>query len=252
MESSLACELSSRNYISDSRLWQYHRTVPSLYAFRFLGFPFSSKTMSYILASQLVLSQLPGSALASACGLVTGYLYRTDTPFLLPSVSRPRRLWRPLKAYRVPLSVHNLLARIFTPLLGNSAPPRRSTRVLPGQIRDAADDAAVAPPPTGLRGLAARAGLATAAPTRRPTAVTTAAAAGGEVTPAGNGNGEPGARAAMGEWVNEMTGRGGTRAPTEQEIAAWVKNGNDKLTPTQALQHVPQSLPRDRRPCSAT
>jgi hypothetical protein len=185
------------------RLWQHQRIVPTLYAFKILGLELSSKTFDWILATQLFLSFPPGSILASLSGLVTGYFYRTDTPFFLPSLSRPRRLLRPLKAYRIPVSLHNLLARIFTPLIGNSAPPRRSNRVLPGQVRDAS-----APePPTGLGGLlAARAGLA---PTPRPALETP-----GDETPT-NPPAPRGARAAMGEWVS-----GGTRAPTEQEIAA--------------------------------
>lgn len=205
-----------------SLLWQYYRTVPSLYAFRFLSVTFSSKAFAYMYATVLILSQPPGSFLAAASGLVTGYLYRTDTPFLLPSVARPRRLWRPLKAYRVPLSVHNLLARIFVPLLGSSAAPRRSSRVLPGQVRDSgasSTGASVFAQPTGLRGLAARAGLG--GPTAVPRPAPDRAADGddgGDATPATPAN--DGARAAVGEWVNDLTGRGGTRAPTQQEIAA--------------------------------
>ncbi|BEI86564.1 hypothetical protein CcaverHIS002_0608510 [Cutaneotrichosporon cavernicola] len=96
-------------------LWQYTRTVPSLYTFKVCGIPFSSKTFVYILAAQLASSWMPGSILAAIAGLLTGYLYRTDTPFLLPSLSRPRRLWRPLKAYRIPDSVFRLLERLFAP-----------------------------------------------------------------------------------------------------------------------------------------
>lgn len=39
--------------IADSRLWQYHRTVPSLYAFKVCGVPLSSKTFVYILTLQV-------------------------------------------------------------------------------------------------------------------------------------------------------------------------------------------------------
>ncbi|GMK57803.1 hypothetical protein CspeluHIS016_0406370 [Cutaneotrichosporon spelunceum] len=180
-------------------LWQYTRTVPSLYTFKVCGIGFSSKMFVYILAAQLASSWMPGSILAALAGLVTGYLYRTDTPFLLPSLSRPRRLWRPLKAYRIPDSVFRLLERIFSPLVGSSTAPRRSTRVLPGQVRDGREGFE-----GGIRGLlAARAGLDT--PARAPETGTTQ-------TPGGRG-----ARAAVGEWV---TGRGGARAPTEAEITA--------------------------------
>ncbi len=157
----------------------------------------------YVLATQLASSWMPGSLFAAFAGVLTGYLYRTDTPFLLPSLSRPRRLWRPLKAYRIPDSVFRLLERLFAPLVGSSTAPRRSARVLPGQVRDGREELE-----GGLRGLlAARAGLDT--PARAPETGT-------PETPGGGG-----ARAAVGEWV---TGRGGARAPTEAEITAYVRN----------------------------
>ena len=153
--------------------------------------------------------------LASLCGLLAGYLYRTDDLFLLPSLSR-RRIFRPLKSYRIPLSLHLLVARIFQPLVSNSTPPRRVNRVLPGQISDssARGTAIAGPPPPSLRSLlAGRMGQGAA----RRSAGTEAAR---PVQPGG-------ARAAMGEWVSEMAGRGeaGTRAPSEEEIATSVMIG---------------------------
>ena len=69
-----------------------------------------------------------------------------------------------------------------------------------------------APPPPVRRPVGVATATATAASTAipRPRAVS---AAEGEGTAAG-------ARAAMGEWVNEMRGRGNARAPSEEEIAA--------------------------------
>jgi hypothetical protein len=179
--------------------------VPTLYAFGMLGLDLSSKTFTWILALQLSLSSPPGSALAALSGLITGYLYRTDTPFLLPSLTRPRRIWRPLKAYRIPLTLHNLHARIFAPLIGTSAPPRRANRVLPGQVRQAPEDSAL----TSL--LTARGLAPPAAPQEAPAPPQAPAPAAASAAAAGTAR----ARAAMGEWVS-----GGTRAPTEQEIAA--------------------------------
>lgn len=146
--------------------------------------------------------------LASLAGMLTGYFYRTDTPFFLPSLQRPRRLWRPLRSWRIPLELYRLLERIFTPFIGVSQPPRRSNRVLPGQVRDAPSGSGLGFEGQGLRGLlAARAGLDVPAP---PRPVMTE----DDETPT-----PPTARGAMGEWVDEMTGRS-TRAPTEQEITA--------------------------------
>ncbi|OCF39893.1 hypothetical protein I317_06330 [Kwoniella heveanensis CBS 569] len=205
-----------------SLLWQQYRIFPSLYHFRVLGIEFSSKAFNWILASQLVLSNPPSSILISLCGLVAGYIYRTDTLFPLPSLSISRRRLltrRSLKSYRIPLSLHLLLARLFTPLAEGSHPPRRSQRVLPGQSASGTTSAINSGP--GLRG----GGAGATRPTLRSLLSSRLAA---EPGPAGTGNGstiagtpEPGsASAAMGEWVSEMTGRGGARAPTEEEIGA--------------------------------
>jgi hypothetical protein len=75
---------------------------------------------------QLILSDPPASIIASIAGVMTGYIYRSDT-VPLPSLTR-RRLLRPLKTYRIPLSLYLLLARLFRPLVGGSAPPRRAHR----------------------------------------------------------------------------------------------------------------------------
>ncbi|KAK1924713.1 hypothetical protein DB88DRAFT_509787 [Papiliotrema laurentii] len=208
-----------------SLLWQYYRTVPSLYEFKVFGIEMSSRIFIWLYASQLVLSHPPLSVLAAASGLMTGYLYRTDT-LLLPSL-RHRRILRPLKSYRIPLSIYNLLARLFQPI-SNSAPPRRSHRVLPGQISDATREANVQRA-TLSSILAGRIGASTATPRRtaaaaaspatdRPTGTVRDTAVDTETTPP---SGARAARAAMGEWVSEMAGRaaGGARAPSEEEIA---------------------------------
>lgn len=163
-------------------------------------------------------------------GLSTGYLYRTDTLFPLPSFSR-RRAFRPLKTYRIPLSLHVLLARLCSPLAGTSPPPRRGHRSLPGQVdgRAAATAVQSQQAQASIRSLLTSR-LAAAQRQQRPENLPTpgrdapgtgdvpetasATATGASTTSTG------GARQAMGEWVNEMTGRrSGARAPTEEEIA---------------------------------
>jgi hypothetical protein len=176
--------------------------------------------------------------LASLSGLAAGYLYRTDT-LLLPSSLRHRRILKPLKSFRIPISIYNLLQRLFHPLIGTSPPPRRNLRTLPGQINEAtalrAQRMATASQlagPTFSSLLAARMNPGAAANpsvTRRVQAAGLAAnrVPGAAATPRPAPPAEStrpaaatGARAAMGEWVSEMTGGNGVRAPTEQDITA--------------------------------
>ncbi|WVF72334.1 hypothetical protein IAT40_007147 [Kwoniella sp. CBS 6097] len=261
-----------------SLLWQQYRIFPSLYHFRVLGIEFSSKAFHWIMASQLILSNPPSSILISLCGLAAGYIYRTDTLFPLPSLSISRRRLltrRSLKSYRIPLSLHLLLARLFSPLAEGSHAPRRSQRVLPGQSATRASTTTAInagltggttrptlrsllssrlnaePNPTGagtfganVAGTPTRAGLrrgnvglgvqtGTPASPLQPFQGAGSRGIPGSVdrdqTGRGRGQGvgedvrdrEPGsATAAMGEWVSEITGRGGARAPTEEEIGA--------------------------------
>lgn len=71
--------------------------------------------------------------------------------------------------------------------------------------------ARAAPPPSTRRpvGVATATATATATAAPRPRAASTTE----------SGGTAAGARAAMGEWVNEMRGRGNARAPSEEEIA---------------------------------
>lgn len=173
-----------------------------------------------------MISSPPSSILASIVGLVTGYLYRTDTLFPLPSFSR-RRAFRPLKTYRIPLSLHVLLARLCSPLTSTSAPPRRGHRALPGQVDGRAATTAVQSQQAqaSIRSLLTSR-LAAAQRQQRPEIPSTPDRNGAAVrdppdtATSASTTGTGGARQAMGEWVNEMTGRrGGARAPTEEEIA---------------------------------
>ncbi|ORY22757.1 hypothetical protein BCR39DRAFT_550848 [Naematelia encephala] len=222
-----------------SLLWQQYRTIPSLYAFRLFGIEFSSKIFSWLFALQLFLSYPPRSVLASLAGLLAGWIYRLDNLVLLPSLSR-RRVLRPLKTYRIPLSIHTLLARLFEPLAGSSLPPRRSVRVLPGQMRESSARTTTASTvePSTLRSLLSSRIGAGAAPPRppRPSNGTTET---GSTVPPPSATGS--ARAAMGEWVSEMTGRGqgGARAPTEEEIG--ILSG---MFPSSSREAVVRALQR--------
>ncbi|WWD01561.1 hypothetical protein V866_008506 [Kwoniella sp. B9012] len=231
-----------------SLLWQQYRIFPSLYHFRVFGIEFSSKVFNWILAAQLLLSKPPSSLLISLIGLLTGYIYRTDTLFPLPSLSISRRrllVRRSLKTYRIPLSVYRLLSRLFSPIVGESLPPRRSQRVLPGQQsqsqiqlnqRGSSIATALNAGATNQNG-SARSRLRSLLNNRLNTNTTPAGTANTANTTDGNNqraeqagrggggdggtqrSGVPGsATAAMGEWVNEITGRG-TRVASEEEIS---------------------------------
>ena len=71
-------------------LAQYHATIPHTYKYRIAtssptprnptpdGLTFSDKSMTYLLAAQLALSQLPGSLLATVVGWGIGLAWRND------------------------------------------------------------------------------------------------------------------------------------------------------------------------------
>lgn len=226
-----------------------------------MGVDFSPKTFSYILVSQvsvlfffhptstqnrgkddkthfsqLVLSDPPASLLAASTGLLTGYIYNLSALPLPGTPFTRRRLLRPLKAYRLPSSIHTLLGRIFGPILGTAAPPRRAYRTIPGQINESqlrAQAGALSQLINGRMGLGGRASAAAGGTTAaqqqetprtgvqpRPRGIISPTPT-NPLTPAPQPGrtGAAGARAAMGEWVSELAGRGGARAPTEEEIS---------------------------------
>lgn len=69
-------------------LAQYHATIPHVYKYRIAtsssnsnppeGIVFSDKSLIYLLASQLALSQVPGSLLAAGVGWGIGVAWRND------------------------------------------------------------------------------------------------------------------------------------------------------------------------------
>ncbi|KAI9800659.1 MAG: hypothetical protein M1825_003981 [Sarcosagium campestre] len=73
-------------------LAQYHAAIPHVYKYRVASGPptqnntqhaltFSDKSTTYLVAAQLALAQLPGSALSAASGWIVGYAWRNE---LLP------------------------------------------------------------------------------------------------------------------------------------------------------------------------
>ncbi|KAL1699296.1 hypothetical protein EV121DRAFT_216530 [Schizophyllum commune] len=98
-------------------LYQYSRVIPSVYRFRVFGITLSNKSFVYLLALQLATSNLPGSAVAAAIGVLSGQLYRSDLIGF--------------NAYRVSPPTVRFCATYLQPLLGSSRPPRRTNLALP-------------------------------------------------------------------------------------------------------------------------
>lgn len=185
---------------------------------------------------QLALSELPASGIATLSGLLTGYIYNLDALPIPPTPFTRRRLLKPLKAYRIPSSLSALLSRVFRPLIGSAAAPRRAHRVLPGQTNEsqlraqAGALAALLGGRIGMGGTGMPGGAAGVRVRRRangaavvvPPIETDPVV---PVTPARSPvdavrGGTQVAAAAVGEWVSELAGGEGARAPTETEIAA--------------------------------
>jgi hypothetical protein len=200
-----------------SILYQYFRIVPSAYQFRVFGVPLSNKSFTYILASQLALGHLPGSAAAAIIGVLAGQIYRSELANL--------------KSYRIPLSVVRFSTRFLLPLIGSTRPPRRLNRALPDESR------------TALANLSSpnqdQEQNEEVITTARPT---TASETRGRADPP---TGET-RSSVVREWVNELTGRterenAGIRVPSEAEITQLTSMFPDlqRQTVVGALQRSP-------------
>ncbi|KAF9266233.1 hypothetical protein L218DRAFT_956599 [Marasmius fiardii PR-910] len=176
-----------------SLLYQYVRIIPTVYDFRVFGIPLSNKSFTYILALQMSLSRLPGSATVALIGILAGQMYRSDIVNL--------------KGYRISHSVVRLSKRFLLPLIGTTRPPRRTNFAFPR------------PPRSRLSDIFQTDEVVT---TARPTAAT-----GGNTTSRLRAAARPSAEAGASvvrEWVHELTGRtdgasAGVRIPTEAEIS---------------------------------
>ncbi|KZS97795.1 hypothetical protein SISNIDRAFT_546844 [Sistotremastrum niveocremeum HHB9708] len=101
-------------------LYQYHRLVPSSYDYRIFLVTFSNKSHIYLLATQLMISGMPGSVVASLVGLLASQLYNSDIVGL--------------KVYRLPGWAQRLATRYLTPLIGSTRAPRRSNLAIPEPV----------------------------------------------------------------------------------------------------------------------
>ncbi|GJJ07208.1 hypothetical protein Clacol_001408 [Clathrus columnatus] len=99
-----------------SILYQYYRLVPPAYSFQIFMLKFSNKAFLYVLAYQLAMSQLPGSAAAAVIGILTGQLYRSDI--------------LGLRNYRLPIFIQRLGVSLL-PYIGSTRPARRSNIAMP-------------------------------------------------------------------------------------------------------------------------
>jgi len=168
-----------------SILYQYSRIVPPVYNYRIFGLPLNNKSLIYLLALQMAISRLPGSAAVAIIGIFTGQLYRSDLAGF--------------KSYRIPPYVVRFSTNYLLPLVGSLRAPRRSNRALP----DGATTIEV--------------------PFQNEEVITTArtpAASPSSTTSPDNVAPNP---TMMQEWVDTLTGRGeranaGIRAPSEAEI----------------------------------
>ncbi|KAF8914328.1 hypothetical protein CPB84DRAFT_1758985 [Gymnopilus junonius] len=175
-----------------SLLYQYSRIVPGAYAYRIFGLPLSNKSTNYLLAFQLAISRLPGSALSAIIGVMTGQIYRSDLAGL--------------NTYRLSPSIIRFAQKFLYPLIGSLRPPRRSNRALPDDLRTGG------PRPDSSQ--------------HNEEVITTAQNQGPSGTPATAGDvAQPrNGPSVMREWVDELTGRAdrantGLRVPTESEIS---------------------------------
>jgi len=178
-----------------SILYQYTRIVPSAYHFRIFGVPLSNKIFTYVIASQLAVGHLPGSAAAAIIGILAGVIYRSDLANL--------------KSYRIPSAVVRFSTRFILPLIGLIRPPRRLNRALPDESRTMLAD---------LVSAAAQGQNEEVITTAQPSAMSETGRTAGD-----SGTGES-RSSVVREWVDELTGRAeqqtaGLRIPSEGEIS---------------------------------
>lgn len=169
-----------------SVIYQCSRIVPAVYNFRIFGLPLNNKSINYLLALQLAMSRLPGSAAIAIIGIITGQIYRSDIAGF--------------NTYRLPPSIVRFSTRFILPLIGSLRAPRRTNRALPDENRSAGT---------------------TEASLHNEEVITTARSPRLGATSRAHDNAN--SESVMREWVDELTGRvdranAGLRVPTDTEI----------------------------------
>jgi membrane associated rhomboid family serine protease len=170
-----------------SVIYQYSRIVPAVYNFRIFGLPLNNKSVNYLLALQLAMSRLPGSAAVAIIGIITGQIYRSDIAGF--------------NTYRLPPSIVRFSTRFILPLIGSLRAPRRTNRALPDETSSA--------------------GTTTEASPHNEEVISTARSPRPGATSRTHDNAN--SESVMREWVNELTGRvdranAGLRVPADTEI----------------------------------
>ncbi|KAF7294161.1 CUE domain-containing protein [Mycena chlorophos] len=169
-----------------STLYQHVRIVPPAYSFRILGVPLTSASFMHLLALQLALSHIPGSAVVATVGILVGMAYRSDLT--------------PMKSWRLPSGLLEFGRSWVVPLLGSLKAARRSNRALPDGAPTPTQDEVIT---------TSRLSAFTSTQRRQPQP-----SSDGAPSNAGNAN------SVMREWVSGIAGRApaGLRIPTEAEI----------------------------------
>ncbi|KAF7294165.1 CUE domain-containing protein [Mycena chlorophos] len=172
-------------------LYQHVRIVPPAYSFRILGVTLTSASFMHLLALQLALSHIPGSAVAAIVGILVGMAYRSDLT--------------PMKSWRLPRGLVEFGRSWAVPLLGSLKAARRSNRALPDGAPTPTQDEVIT---------TSRLSAFTSTQRRQPQPSSDGAPSNAGNTPASNAN------SVMREWVSGIAGRApaGLRIPTEAEI----------------------------------
>ncbi|KIO32787.1 hypothetical protein M407DRAFT_66081, partial [Tulasnella calospora MUT 4182] len=184
-------------------LYQHYRIIPAVYHFRISYFSISNKAFDYFLACILIITDPPGTLLASLIGIAVGQLYRSDLVNL--------------KSYRISPSLERLCKRFLLPLLGSTRPPTRPVRALPDfvaasevHVRDQTTARASEPGAGG----SGPSGTEEGTPTGQNTTVDDM----GLPVPSQQPSTQP---SAVSQWVDTLTGRrggDGVYVPAQAEI----------------------------------
>ncbi|KAG8921357.1 hypothetical protein FRC01_000294 [Tulasnella sp. 417] len=202
-------------------LYQHYRIIPAVYHFRISYFSISNKAFDYFLALILVISDPPGTLLASLIGIAVGQLYRSDLVNL--------------KSYRISPSLERFCKRFLLPLIGSTRPPTRPVRALP-DFADASEvhirDQTTARTSGRRAGGAGTSGTGEGTPTGQNT--------GGDETPVPTQ--QPSTQpSAVSQWVDALTGRRGADgvyvpAPAEITVLMAMFPGVPRETVVRALE----------------